>query len=652
MSLTKTGPLNSKSRFYSNDKKEASLLKTLAFNSISARYLTPNNKRNVLKEEYRSKTLNKTKQIRRFSLNDKLISKYKKCDTDSLYFNTRSNHVLGSQPLKLLLNQMKINPPIKASEKNKLNKLSYNKFIKQKTGHTKVKDPSLKHAITLKDSKNKILKDKYMLQEANKPIKTHTNSYNKLYNDKQLKIFKSHDQNTYIKPAGINNKKISNLIKNPSNKQQRFMLKENLKKYNKDAKYDINENFGKAKFIVKRLETIILNKMDVDLVIKVILEIIELSVESKRLDESKLNSCILPGFNILLKIYNFFTSMSSYFKKFLGLTTISLYIFVNVNITGIQMARVNKMLHVIRKGLIIILDHLCSLCKEFKADKPYWMILEFLYNQNIEPFSNSNEKKSSMINKFNKQIHIIIDFTIVELYDREKVMQIQELIKSPEIDNCLDIYHKLDEDIFREKYEIDVSVVISKKTNEDSGLNSILSEERTNLLPPRNKNDPKYTLVLDLDETLAHYKDDEDNGTLFIRPYASDFLNIMSALYEIIIFTAGTKSYADQIINLLDPHDLIAHRLYREHTDYHNGIHIKDLSKLGRSLSEIIIVDNIADNFKLHEKNGIYIKSWYGDADDNSLYALSKILKDLIKDNPVDIRSALANTNTNIINKD
>ena len=53
----------------------------------------------------------------------------------------------------------------------------------------------------------------------------------------------------------------------------------------------------------------------------------------------------------------------------------------------------------------------------------------------------------------------------------------------------------------------------------------------------------EYTLVLDLDETLVHYYEEEN--TVLIRPFASQFLQQMHQFYEVVIFTAGTKDYAD-----------------------------------------------------------------------------------------------------------
>ena len=50
-----------------------------------------------------------------------------------------------------------------------------------------------------------------------------------------------------------------------------------------------------------------------------------------------------------------------------------------------------------------------------------------------------------------------------------------------------------------------------------------------------------------------------------IRPGAIDFLKKMSKIFQIVIFTASHKKYADAILNRLDPsRKLITKRLYRD----------------------------------------------------------------------------------------
>jgi Dullard-like phosphatase family protein len=146
-------------------------------------------------------------------------------------------------------------------------------------------------------------------------------------------------------------------------------------------------------------------------------------------------------------------------------------------------------------------------------------------------------------------------------------------------------------------------------------------------LPPLSKNSSEYTLVLDLDETLVHYVENETNPKLLVRPGAQKFLQEMSKLYEVVIFTAAMQDYADWVLNQLDAGNWISYRLYRQHTSIENGVFIKDLSLIGRDLSRTIIVDNVAENFQKQPENGILIKSWYDDPKDDALFELGPLLK-------------------------
>jgi len=159
-------------------------------------------------------------------------------------------------------------------------------------------------------------------------------------------------------------------------------------------------------------------------------------------------------------------------------------------------------------------------------------------------------------------------------------------------------------------------------------------------LPKKTKN-TDYTLVLDLDETLIHCLDQQEITPL-IRPGTEKFLEEMSKYYEIVIFTASVKDYADTILDQLDPEKkLISFRLYREHTTVLKRTYLKDISKLGRDLSKIIIIDNASDNFRLQTDNGIFINTWIDDQTDTILFDLIPILKDIVEKKIPDVRRAL-----------
>ena len=68
------------------------------------------------------------------------------------------------------------------------------------------------------------------------------------------------------------------------------------------------------------------------------------------------------------------------------------------------------------------------------------------------------------------------------------------------------------------------------------------------------------------------------NVSLNIRPYSREILYKLSKIYEIIIFTASSKQYADKVISLLDPEEkIISHRFYREHCIKYQNFYVKDL---------------------------------------------------------------------------
>jgi CTD small phosphatase-like protein 2 len=143
-------------------------------------------------------------------------------------------------------------------------------------------------------------------------------------------------------------------------------------------------------------------------------------------------------------------------------------------------------------------------------------------------------------------------------------------------------------------------------------------------------------LVLDLDETLMHY--DATTDFFHIRPFAEEFIQKVSKKFEVIIFTAAEQEYADEILNEIDKHHCISHKLYRNHLTFMEGIPTKDLSKLGRSLDKIIIIDNIANNFALQPENGILIKSWYDDDYDEILHKVYELVEsNFLSDNILDI---------------
>ena len=197
-----------------------------------------------------------------------------------------------------------------------------------------------------------------------------------------------------------------------------------------------------------------------------------------------------------------------------------------------------------------------------------------------------------------------------------------------------------------------------------SDLNS--NTKQLFLLP---KSSSKKTLVLDLDETLVHsqflpfsiqsdviLKIDIENQThdihVLIRPGVQTFLQRLSKLYEIVIFTASVSKYADPLLDILDKENYCSFRLFREHCTLMGMTYIKDLNKLGRDLKDVIIVDNSPLSYSFNKENGIPILTWFSDKNDKELDYLLPILEFLSGVNDVRnyIKDIVINNMINYVN--
>ena len=92
-------------------------------------------------------------------------------------------------------------------------------------------------------------------------------------------------------------------------------------------------------------------------------------------------------------------------------------------------------------------------------------------------------------------------------------------------------------------------------------------------------------------------------SNVLFRPHLFSFLKNVSRLYEIVIFTSSISEYAEEVVDSF--RDYVDHVLCREHTIKKRGETIKDLSRLGRNLDSVLIVDNQPSNFRLQKENGI-----------------------------------------------
>jgi len=133
------------------------------------------------------------------------------------------------------------------------------------------------------------------------------------------------------------------------------------------------------------------------------------------------------------------------------------------------------------------------------------------------------------------------------------------------------------------------------------------------------------------------------------RPHVDEFLCKMGELFECVLFTASLAKYADPVTDLLDKWDVFHSRLFRESCVFHRGNYVKDLSRLGRELHKIIIVDNSPASYIFHPDNAVPVASWFDDMNDRELLDLIPFFERVSKADNVYalLKSGVATGNAN-----
>lgn len=316
-------------------------------------------------------------------------------------------------------------------------------------------------------------------------------------------------------------------------------------------------------------------------------------------------------------------------------------------------------------------EQLCEYIKSIFSSLYENIILLLIYNENpkMQNYHNNNNnnidelKCYAYVNEYYKsQFKPVNDNIANKLKDNIKTIN-DSIAKFAEIvvDNLYHIVETSKENFFAMNFVDELSYFerillllkdptsstyseIKKETSKMFFIYKELIKQNTSItfpyLPSIN-NKYKYTLVVDLDETLVHYVEDEEKAYVQVRPFAEYFLKELSKLFEIVIFTAADEEYADIVLKELDKSGSISHRLYRKHTTQANGVFFKDLSKLGRDIKKVAIIDNSKENFILQPENGLHIKSFIGDQNDNELFMLINDLVKIVKEDKDDIRPIL-----------
>ena len=299
-------------------------------------------------------------------------------------------------------------------------------------------------------------------------------------------------------------------------------------------------------------------------------------------------------------------------------------------------------------GILLFNANIKNLNKQNEEEKKITnedLCIEYMRNYYKNSFKPSNEQIENKLsdNFYNIKDNLIKLTEIVINYLYQSVNNVSVSAFSAEFVDEISYFEKLILLLKENKEDVSYTEIKNEVKKSFDVVINLLNQSKISFpyLPPINSQRYKYTLVVDLDETLVHYVEEETKAYVQVRPFADYFLSEMGKYFEIVIFTAAAEDYADLVLKELDKKNNISYRLYRKHTEQKNGVFLKDLSKLGRDITKVCIIDNNKENFDLQPENGLHISSFLGEQNDTELFLLSKDLLMIINDDKEDIRNRL-----------
>ena len=300
-------------------------------------------------------------------------------------------------------------------------------------------------------------------------------------------------------------------------------------------------------------------------------------------------------------------------------------------------------------NLMLIYEHILTKISTESRDNIWVFKLRYLVNL-TKNYQNYSYNALPIVEKISFNTRIILQNLRVLLKN----------FRTNNINHLINIFKRLNTLSYEDINKFFREYVFHVENMNGSVLASIFLKKNTNFksepAPYLKTENPKpFSLVLDLDETLVHFKvnpKNENEGVLRVRPGITEFLDSIDKYYELIIFTAATQDYADLLIDAVEENKIyFEHRLYRQHTVIIDNDFVKDLTRIGRPLDKIAIVDNMPQNFRLQKENGINIKAFWGEEIyDTALIDLAPILVNIAKEGG-DIRVGLAKYKDEIIKK-
>ena len=233
-----------------------------------------------------------------------------------------------------------------------------------------------------------------------------------------------------------------------------------------------------------------------------------------------------------------------------------------------------------------------------------------------------------------------ISFHILDVIERKKKSNRSNELKK-------NLFNKLTKIIFDlknneklnnkiDKIEKEFNLFIRKNNNELKEEKEEKEVKKKNLILPEMEKNKKYSLIIELDETLVHYYEEGNNYFVKVRCGTEDFLKTMSEFCEIVIVSTSSKEYTDIIIqNINNDKCYINYTIYKEMFDDKNDI--IDFSLINRNIKKCIFICHENGFFNAPKENIFKLNEFLGEENDKDMLYLQVELMKLSVNNVEDV---------------
>ena len=650
---------NKKNNYYKNDniitasfkeeKKEEKKYDQFTFHNKTEKKHNNNNKiRKKLLLGFTDKNLkkiNKNVINGKYKLALKSSNKKKYLNLNKSYDDIKNN----PQKLNLKLYSKKIinsNQKTKTSINDTLNESNY-----IKTYHKYNYDFDFDNFNRLNKSLDLPFKyKKKIIKKNNKNIIRNKNKNNNYYNKRnktEEKIIKKENEFNNIPKKTLFHFRESKILNDS-------LLNESLKYINNNI-IDISFNNDISNINQKKENSIIINFEDLMLIGERLYEIYKALIHNKKVSNQCYEFLSYIFYSSIIKEIRNLIINSELKEVIYSFNYILFFILILYN-SSFEVDIINKSYTIFIKTFIYIINIYQIICEfifdkvniKFKSNKWINKLKNLLnyFNININNnISNNNISSNAENIKYNtNNIIMKINSILKQFSSNNKILFINffEKISTKNLENIKNFF---DNYIIKEQH---IKENVNSKLNFMPESCPFIIENIFNIYTS------KYYLVLGLEETLLNFQLSPNNEEEIVkfRPYLFTFLNSVQKYYDLILFTSSDINEANHLIEVIEQKKkYFSYKFYLQHNIIVNNTFVKDISRIGKDLGKIIMVDNLVNNYQFQKGNTILIKSFYGEENnDKKLFYLKEILVKIAKEGG-DLRNGIEKYREEIFDK-